>query len=384
MARLEELTAFDIGERLRIARAAAKKTQDEAAAALDVSRPTIVTIEKGQRKVKQDELERLAELYAVSLNRLLARDAVHVDLHVRFRRLGSDDSAASSALSSLSKLACASVELEQMLGVNFAQNYPPEQSLLNGAVERQGEDAALALRHRLGIGLAPIADIVSLLEHELGIRIFIRGLPSRISGLFGYDPKIGACMMLNAKHPWERRALTAAHETGHFVSNRALVDLVEVDETGSSAEERFANAFSYAFMMPSPAVRKRFRDIVESDKRFSPRHLILMAHGFHVSSEAMCRQLENLELLPRGSYESLRDRGFDKDFVRGIVGDLAPTALTNPNNPRLVQLVSSAYRRELLSEGQLSRMLGMDRLEVRQLLDVLGTDEGDTFAIPLQ
>jgi hypothetical protein len=47
-------------------------------------------------------------------------------------------------------------------------------------------------------------------------------------------------------------------------------------------------------MMPPPAVRKRFRDIVESDKRFTPRHLILMAHAFHVSPEAMCRQMENL------------------------------------------------------------------------------------------
>jgi hypothetical protein len=136
--------------------------------------------------------------------------------------------------------------------------------------------------------------------------------------------------------------------------------------------------------MPPPAVRKRFRDVVESDKRFTPRHLILMAHAFHVSPEAMCRQMENLELLPKGSYDSLKDRGFNKEFARGIVGDLAPTATTNPSNPRLAQLASSAYRRELVSEGQLSRMLGLDRLEVRELLDVLGGDEGDNFAIPLQ
>jgi Zn-dependent peptidase ImmA (M78 family)/DNA-binding XRE family transcriptional regulator len=383
MARLDELTASEIGERLRVARIAAGRNQDDAANRLEVSRPTIVAIEKGQRKVKQDELEQLAQLYQVSLNRLLARDTVHVDLRGRFRRTGTDDASASAALATLNQLASASVELEQMLGINFAPSYPPEQPITSGSVERQGEDAALALRHRLGIGLAPIADIVSLLETELGIRVFIKGLPSQISGLFAYDPKVGACMVLNAKHPWERRALTAAHETGHFVSNRSLVDVVEVNEAANSADERYANAFSYAFMMPPPALRKRFRDIVEGDKRFTPRHLILLAHAFHVSPEAMCRQLEKLELLPRGSYDSLKDRGFDTDFVRGIVGDLAPTALTNPCNPRLAQLVSSAYRRELLSEGQLSRMLGMDRLELRQLLDVLGPDEGNNFAIPL-
>src|SRR5258705_13333677 len=117
MARLDELTASEIGERLRIGRVAAKKTQDDAAAVLRVSRPTIVAIEKGQRKVKTDELERLAPLYSMSLNRLLARDSIHVDLQGRFRRIGTDDDDASAALETLNRLASASVELEQMLGI---------------------------------------------------------------------------------------------------------------------------------------------------------------------------------------------------------------------------------------------------------------------------
>src|SRR5437868_438622 len=178
MARLDELTASEIGERLRAARVAANKNQDESANVLDVSRPTIVAIEKGQRKVKQEELERLARLYRVSLNRLLAKETVHVDLRGRFRRVDTDDVAASAALAALNQLASASVELEKILGINFAPSYPPEQPITSGSVERQGEEAALALRHRLGIGLAPIADIVSLLEAELSIRVFIKGLPS--------------------------------------------------------------------------------------------------------------------------------------------------------------------------------------------------------------
>ena len=190
-------------------------------------------------------------------------------------------------------------------------------------------------------------------------------------------------MLLNAKHPWERRALTAAHETGHFMCNRSTVDLVEVDENATNAEERYANAFSYAFVMPAAAVRKKFQEILETDKRFTPRHLILMAHAFHVSAEAMCRHMERLELLPRGSYDSMRERGFNREFVRGVLGDLAPSAETPPQNVRLAQLVSSAYRRSLVSEGQLAAMFGMDRVEIRQLIDVFGDDEGDEFAIDL-
>jgi Zn-dependent peptidase ImmA (M78 family)/DNA-binding XRE family transcriptional regulator len=383
MARLEDISANEIGERLRLARIAAGKTQDEVAAALRVSRPTLVSIEKGQRKVRWDELDTMAQLYGASVNRLLAGDAVHVDLQGKFRRQGAEDLEAAAAITLLNKLASASVELEQMLGISFTPSYPPEQFIGPGAIDRQAEEAALSLRHRLGIGLAPILDIVSLLENELGVRVFVRPLPSRISGLFAYDPVVGACILLNAKHPRERRALTAAHETGHLMSTRAAVDVVHMEEDNGSLEERFATAFSLSFLMPGGSLRRKFKEIIEADNRFTPRHLALMAQSFNVSPEAMCRQMERIELLPKGTFESLRERGFNKAFVLGMIGDPAPAANPMPVSPRLAQLATSAYRRSLLSEGQLSRMLDLDRVEVRHILDLFGGEESDEYQIPL-
>ena len=383
MARLDDIDAVTIGERLRVARNEARIRQDDAAKAIDLSRPTIIAIEKGQRKVKLNELDQLAQLYGVPLNRLLAREAINLDLHGRFRRLDVNEKDAAEALSKLNRMASASVELERLLGIRFAPSYLPEQPIRPGSIERQAEEAALGLRHRLGLGASPIQDIVSLLENELSIRVFIRGLPSKIAGVFAYDAAVGACIILNAKHPWERRALTAAHETGHFLTNRSVVDLVEIDEGVATPDERFSNAFALAFMMPPAGIRRRFQELLEADRRFTPRHLVLMAQTFHVSSEAMCRQMEALELLPRGTFQSIRERGFNKEFARGIVGDLAPAAESAPKNPRLAHLVSSAYRRELMSEGQLASMLGMDRVEIRELIDVFGESEGDEYAIDL-
>lgn len=383
MARLDDLSAAEIGERLKIARTSAGKNQDDAAQALGVSRPTLISIEKGQRKVKPDELEILARFYSASINRLLAKDAVHVDLQARFRRQGSVDEDTAASIALLNKLASASVELERMLGVTFNPMYPPEQPLLPGNIERQAEEAALAFRYRLGLGMAPIFDIVSLLENELKIRVFIWGLPSKISGLFAYDPAVGACILLNAKHRWERRAVTAAHETAHFLHTRSALDVVEVNPRVLTPEERFATAFSLHFLMPAGALRARFKDVIEADKRFTPRHLVLLAQGFNVSPEAMCRQLERLELLPAGTYESMRERGFDPNFVRGIIGDPAPRPTAGPVPPRLAQLASSAHRRGLVSEAQLARMLELDRVEVRGILDMFDGGEVDEIQIPL-
>lgn len=384
MARLDDIPATEIGDRLRIARTTSGKTQDDVAVAIGVSRPTLVSIEKGQRKVRAEELDKLAKLYRVSINSLLASDAVHVDLYARFRKQGQEDEDTLESIALLSRLASASVELERIVGIKFAPSYPPPQPILPGAVDRQAEEAALSLRHRLGIGLSPIPDIVSLIEHELEIRVFIRPLPSKVSGLFAYDPVVGACMLLNSKHRWERRALSAAHEVGHFVSTRFAVDVYEENTPSVSAEERFATAFSLAFMMPPSALRQRFKAMIEADQKFTPRHLVLLAHAFHVSAEGMCRQLERIELLPKGTYDSIKERGFSADFVRGILGDPAPATRLLPVGPRLAQLASSAHRRGLLSEGQLAKMLSLDRVEIREMLDMFEGGEADEIQISLE
>ena len=58
------------------------------------------------------------------------------------------------------------------------------------------------------------------MELELGIRVYVRPLGSRISGLFAHDSDVGACVLLNANHPASRRVYTAAYELGHFTATR--------------------------------------------------------------------------------------------------------------------------------------------------------------------
>jgi len=128
---------------------------------------------------------------------------------------------------------------------------------------------------------------------------------------------------------------------------------------------------------------KRFNEMVEADKRFTPRHIALLSQSFHVSPEAMCRQLERIELLPSGTFESLKERGFNRDFVRGLIGDPAPRAPRIPLSPRLAQLASSAHRRGLLTEGQLASMLLLDRVEVREILDIFDGGAIDEIQIPV-
>src|ERR1039457_74865 len=221
MTPLEQITPSDVGERLRIAREGAGLNQSNAAASIEVARTTLIAIEQGQRRVRMNELQQLARLYGTSVNALLRQEAIQVDLAPRFRKLiGSSNAAADAAAKLMADLAKAEVELENLLGFKRVRNYPPERPILRGDVRAQAEQDAMELRQRLGLGISPVPDIVTLLELELGVRLYVRRLDSQISGLFAYDEALGPCMLLNANHPNDRRTQSAAHECGHFVSTR--------------------------------------------------------------------------------------------------------------------------------------------------------------------
>ena len=367
----------ELGERLRSARSGANLTQDSAAASIGMARTTLVAIEKGQRSIRPEELLAFARLYGVSVGNLTSPDAIHVDLSARFRRSEGKEAsrAVTQALSLLNRLATGAAQLERLLGQELRTDYPPPLRINTHIVDQQAEDAANNLRTRLGVGLGPIPDLVSLLELELGLRIFFRPLAAQIAGLYAFDPAIGACVLINASHHWRRRVQTAIHEVGHFVSDRAHADILEEKEVSLSVEERFAKRFGSAFLMPASGVRARFDQVVGSESCFDVRELILLAHQFGVATEAMCRRLEELTLLPKGTWDSLVDRGFAGNLERSVLGDATVHAKTPLIPPRLAYLASIALDREVLSEGQLCDLLAVDRLELREALTPFEAEE---------
>ncbi len=379
----DALSPQDVGERLRIAREAAKITQAAAAAALEVARTTVVAIEQGQRRAKLDELQRLASLYGVSLNALLRREAVQVDLKPRFRRLGEPDAGVEDAVTLLTILVQAELELEDLLGVRRARNDPPERPLMPGDVVLQAEHDAAELRQWLGIGQAPVHDIVSLLELQLGVRVFVRRLPAKISGLYAYDEAAGACILLNGAHPRERRAQTGAHELGHLVSTRRAPDALYDGSPEASREERYANAFARAFLTPARAVMAMFRDVTAGASQLTRRHVIVLAHAFGVAREAMVRRLEELGLTKVGTWDWFEHHGgITNDQARQVLGEAwsvdARTAdAARPVSLRLGMLAREAWAKNLLSEGQLAGLLKLDRIEVRDLIDAFEDEEVD-------
>ncbi|AUM73042.1 helix-turn-helix domain-containing protein [Paracoccus jeotgali] len=385
MADLNELSAQEIGRRLRLARENAGIRQDEAAQVIGMSRPTLVSIEKGVRRVRIQEMQSLARHYGVSVNALLRREAVHTDLVPRFRKLReTEDKDTAEAVQIFNRLIKADVELENVLGIERRRNYPPERGVNTGNVVALAERHAQELRDWLGLGSGPIADIFSVIELGLGIRLYQRRLSSssKVAGLFTYEEGVGACIFLNANHPLPRRIQSAAHELGHFYGTRHSPEVLDEDEKFLSREERYAHAFGRAFITPASSFAESYRQLKEITGKTTRRLIILLANQYNISRQACVLRLEELELVKKGTWDWFeKNGGITEKDVREVLGETA-----DRNDPaksdadrrvshRMSLMAHAAWKRELMSEGQLAELLTIGRVEVRTIIDQIELEE---------
>jgi len=380
----ERLTDPEIGERLRIAREGRRMTQAQAAELIAAARTTIVAIEQGKRRVQMDELQKLASGYGTSANAILRRTAVHLDMAPRFRKLReSEDADVEQATRLLNNLVCAEVELEDALGIMRDRRYPPERPILPGELYTQAEQQAQELRDWLGLGPGPVRDIVSILDLQLGIRVYVRRLASKVSGLFAYEDRVGACILLNASHRYERLIQSGVHEIAHFISTRRQAEVLTEDEQFISREERYANIFQRCFLTPGREVRQRFAEITAGQSHLLRRHVILLAHAFGVSREAIVRRLEELELARQGTWDwFVSQGGITDNDVREVLGELSdrPSYASLAQGlvpPRLALLAREAWKLDIYSESQLARMLQVDLHGIREVLDGVEREESE-------
>lgn len=384
-----------LGARLVLARKRRGLTQDAVARELGVSRPTLIAVEKGQRVPSNEELVKLAELYGRSLHELVRPDAPAVELQPQLRPLitvkSEDATELDAALAEMESLAADYRGLERMTSATLASNYAPEIPIpTRGRIEEWAEDAAVRERSRLGVGDQPVLPLRDLLEAEAGLRIFLWPLPASLSGIYAHSAETGPCLLVNRKHPPERRRATIARQYGHFLTERFKPAVDNLNSSiRSSVHERFVNAFGMAFLMPRTGVRRYVAEIIRSSSDFQVADLCRLAQYFFVSLQAMAARLKQLGLINEGAYEHLLERGSKVHASRSELLLVAAGESDSPFPTRYLMLALRAFDDELISEGQLSRFLRTDRVEARRLASewrdrALVEWNGQTVELPLE
>jgi Zn-dependent peptidase ImmA (M78 family)/DNA-binding XRE family transcriptional regulator len=373
---LDNIDIGKLGELLQQARKKCGLTQADAAKFIDAARTTIVAIEKGDRRIKPNELIKLARAYGRSISDFVQSRPVIQPFEVQFRTANrqseDEDLLISPSIAHLEELCRNYLELEGIMDAPLPQNYPQEYEVSNMPIEAAAESIAIAERQRLGLGDSPVAHLRNILEQSVGLRIFYIKMPPKYSEVYSFDDQLGGCMAINANHPEERRRWSLAHGYLHFLAHRRK-PVVDFDGQYQRLpeSERLAEAYPKYFLMPTSSLLKQFNDMHRSHGKFTPTNLFTMAHYYGVSVEALIYRLEGMALLPSGTWDRLRDRGLK---VRKVQQEMGLEAIVQRNEMTPIHyqhLAIEALDQGLITEGRFANFLGANRLEARRIAEVL-------------
>lgn len=378
---LDNIDPRTLGELLEQARKKCGMTQADAAKVIDVSRTTMVAIEKGERRIKSTELTKLARAYGRSVSDFVRPRPIVEPFEVQFRavyqRSEEEEAEIKPFILQLEELCQNYLELERIMDAPLPQNYPLEYKVTNMPIKAAAESIAVAERQRLGLGDGPIPRLRDILEQDVGLRIFYLKMPQKYSEVYSYNEQLGGCMAIKASHPEERRRWSMAHGYLHFLAHRRKPEF-HFDELDKQYQrvpesEQLAETFARYFLMPTSGLLKRFHDMCQthSEFKFTPTNLFTLAHYYGVSVEALVRRLEEMELLRSGTWNKLKDRGLK---VRKVQKELGLEEI--PQRPDMMplhyqRLAIEALDRGLITEGRFADFFNVDRLEARCIAEKL-------------
>jgi Zn-dependent peptidase ImmA (M78 family) len=368
-----------IGTRLQAARRALGLTQTDVAEHMDMVTSTVSAIEAGKRAVTGTELYRFAQIYGRPAAHFLGGEAAGATESFQYLfRAAADKLFERRPLVELEQLAVDYDLVEELAGAPPLP-MPVDYSGFEFRSDQDAETLAEMERARLGIGDGPIADLVDLLDSTVGIRTFLIPVQQdNWSSVSVKDRSGRPCIAINSKEPAYRRRYDLAHEYGHVLVHLfrrdgapAHIDL-RAPVGRVSADERFADAFASAFLMPRRAVLGQLDRVLRANAgRFTDFDLVHLAMHFGVSGQAMTNRLATLRKVSRDAYQDYWIKGGHRF---NALAEMLGYNVADPHGfwerpvilpPRFRYLAIRAYEDDEISLAKLAELLREDYYELR-------------------
>lgn len=281
-----------IADRLRLARRKAGFSLRELSAAMGnkVTAQAIGKYERAESIPSSGVLLALSKALGVSLSYLL--DTQGIELRgVEFRTKAST-SARDRAKVETEVLEWIEryLQIETVLELDSAEWQCPVTRPRKLRAARDAEKLAAEVREKWNLGLDPIPNMTELLE-EKGLKVLTVPLPERVSGFTCLvkrkdEQRDLPVIVVNNQFPLERRRLTLGHELAHR--------LVYIDSLSDKEEERAANVFAGAFLMPREHL---LREVGKHRNALGYKELIALKRLYRVSGAALLMRLRQLDVI---------------------------------------------------------------------------------------
>src|SRR3990172_7453248 len=281
-----------IADRLRLARRKAGYSLRELSAAMGdkVTAQAIGKYERGESTPSSGVMSALAKALGVSLAYLMDTQGIELS-GVEFRTKA-NTSARDRAQVETEVLEWIEryLQVERVLELDSAQWRCPVARPRKLGQPGEAEKLAAEVREKWELGLDPIPNMTELLG-EKGLKVLTVPLAERVSGFTCLVKRSGEradlpVIVVNDQFPLERRRLTLAHELAHRV--------IDADSLADRDEEKAANVFAGAFLMPRDHLR---REAGKHRNALGYNELIDLKRLYRVSGAALLVRLQQLEII---------------------------------------------------------------------------------------
>lgn len=182
------------------------------------------------------------------------------------------------------------LQIELVLELDSAKWQSPIARLRKLREVGDAEKLSADVREKWDLGLDPIPNMTELLE-EKGLKVLTVLLPERVSGFTCLvkrpnEQADSPVIVVNNRFSLERRRLTLAHELAHR--------LIETDNLSEKDEEKAANMFAGAFLMPREHL---LRESGKHRNALGYKELIDLKRLYRVSGAALLMRLRQLDVI---------------------------------------------------------------------------------------
>lgn len=365
-----------IGRQVRRLREAAGLRAADLAGALGVDASAVSNLEHGRRSVRADELGIIADFLGVSQLAILEPDSLLGRLPVAHRTNG-DETASQDSTMRLTALA----ELHQVLAdgghpAPSCTHEPPSQGSkwlqhANALADWAQQQMAPAASHE-----DRLSELATSIEAKLCIDVMVESLGEDAPlGLSITDSEF-SFILVNADQLRSRALFTLAHELGHVLNSDGTTIIIDRDLRARSDEERLANAFAAAFLMPEPEIR----ETIDQYGR-GAESLARMLVGFGVSYETLIYRLHNLGIinaegrdrLRRIRWASLIEHLDNDDLARNLLAARGAKPERRPPTLLTIRCMHGALD-GTVGAGPLARLLDVDVDDMIETLNSTGPE----------
>jgi XRE family transcriptional regulator, fatty acid utilization regulator len=358
-----------IAQRVKEAREGRGLTQTELAHRLGwKSHASIVAIEQGTKDLKMWELLKLAEALNVTPESLYSQEAVGFLSSPRIlwrQKAGIVEDICREEQNIYQH--CEDYRfLEQLVALPAL----PLRELVKRDFNIQKADIEWAnqladeLCRDMNLGDYPAEVLARRLEEDFGVILLHRPLENGSAACLRSGAYI--VIVMNEKEvPW-RQIFSLAHELFHIVTwSDSLIQNIQTDETLFQKNERLAETFAGALLMPQQMIE---RDLHRRKLTYSI--IVALARKYGVSAAAMLWRLCHLRFLSSDSVKATLDDAEFKDLDRSTYGKAleATPSLSN----RFLRLAYLAFESGKISKSRLARMLGVKLRELEKHLSKYG------------